>query len=333
MKFKFKNPLIVIASILLLSYVTVTLQSCQQDFITNDENVVPFPDDVSAIFTAPLDPTNITCSSPSCHSNQNSQNGMNLVDWNAAMLGSINGTVVIPYNSDWSFFTSVINDDTNRGPVTEVALPQYHKLDSARYYTLTNWIDNGARSKNGDIAHGSVSSKTFILNQQADLVAVLNNDPSSFLITRMIPVGDGLQGLSSPHYIEINPNKDFFYVSLIQSGHVEKYNVNAEYPFTRAGRINAGTSPAHIVISPDNQTGYVTNFDNGPSGTESGVTRFDAITMSQSSVVKLSDLRMWGSHGMALSANGEYLYVASQEEKYRYCSTIISRQEAILLSL
>ena len=319
------SRVVFISALVVVCSLPLFLQSCQQDFINPDSGVA-YPDNIAAIFNTPLDPqSNITCSSPSCHGGTNPPNGLSLIDWSKTMDGSVNGSEIIPYNAYWSFFTSVLNSDTNNtqvASVTDVALPQYHKIDTvlsngqAKLQEIIDWINAGAPSKDGGIAYTNLSRKTFVLNQGADLVSVVLNDPSShFLVTRMIPVGEGTgQGLSSPHYIELNPAKTYFYVSLITKTFVEKYDVNIDYPYGSAGRINVGLSPAHIEITPDGFKAFVSNFD--ATGTERGLTQFDPNTMSQTSIQKVTDPKMFATHGMDIDANGNYLYAASQIGEY-----------------
>lgn len=296
-------------TIILLNFTVLYFQSCEQDFTADPPaSTVPFPDEITAIFNMPL--TNgLTCATSSCHSNSNNQSGMNLEDWSAAMKGSNNGTMIIPYNGFWSHLTSVVNSDTTVGPVSTVLLPEYHKLEASKVATLMTWMNNGAPSKDGQVAYTSISNsdKGFITNQAADVVAVIQ--PNAKRVTRLISVGGRPSNLDAPHYVEISPDKAYFYVSLIQEGYVEKYDANT---YVRVGRMPAGQSPAHIAISPDGLTGYVTNFES--SGTVTTTTRFDAANMSVTGV--FSEPRMKGPHGMALTRDGSTLFVASEIGEY-----------------
>lgn len=313
------SRLIFLSALVLIGSSAFLFQSCQQDFIDPQQGVA-YPDEVAAIFNASLDPqTNITCASPSCHGGSNPPNGLSLVDWAKTMNGSTNGGVIIPYNAYWSFFTSVLNNDTTNtqvASVTDIALPQYHKIDQSKLQVIIDWINDGAKSKAGGVAFEYINRKTFVLNQSADVVAVVLNDPNSnFPVTRMIPVGEG-GGLNSPHYININPAKTYFFVSLIARSFVEKYDVNVDYPFQRSGKVDVGSSPAHIEITPNGLKAFVSNFD--VSGTVRGLTQFDPNTMSQSSVKKLEDPRMFGTHGMDIENSGNFLYAASQVGEYLF---------------
>jgi len=287
----------------------IYFQSCKQDFVTTPGSVIEFPPEVQAIFSTSLNSTNITCQTPSCHANENSAVGMNLIDWQKALNGSNNGTIIIPYNGYWSHLISVLNSDTNYAPVTTISLPEYHKLDSPKVSVVMNWINSGAKSKNGDVAFTNISNsvKGFITNQAADLVAVIKTDDK--LVTRLISVGGRPNLLDAPHYVSVDPQKKYFYVSLIGEGYVEKYDINT---FAQVGRMQAGQSPAHIEISPDGHTGYVTNFES--SGAITTTTKFNTDNMTVTEI--FSEPRMKGPHGMALSNDGNNLYVTSEIGEY-----------------
>jgi YVTN family beta-propeller protein len=288
------------------------LNACEQDFVEPPPSgTVEFPDEISQLFNTPYTANNLTCTTPSCHGAENTS-GLNLTDWQSTMAGSQNGSMAVPYNGFWSYMVSVLNADTNYGPVSTVGLQEYHKLDSSKVSLVRSWIDNGAKSKDGRVAltDQPINEKFFITNQASDLVAVVNS--KTRLIVRLIPVGGRSTQLDAPHYVSLSHDNKFFYVSLIQEGYLEKYDVNVDYPFNKSGRIPVGLNPAHIEISPDNQTGFVSNFD--ASGTQRSVRKF--ATSPLQVIDTLSNVRMTAPHGMALSSDGNILYVASQIGEY-----------------
>lgn len=283
------------------------LQSCEQDFVSTTDESDKFPDEIETIFNTSISSSNITCNTPSCHASGNST-GLNLQSWKSTLNGSNNGTMVIPFNGFWSHLTSVVNSDTNVAPVTTITLPEYHKLDSQKVAAIINWINDGAKSKKGEVAFSNVSNneKGFITNQASDLVAVVK--PNEKQVIRLIPVG-GSGILDAPHYVKLSPDKKYFYVSLIQEGYIEKYDVT---DYTRLGRMQAGQSPAHIEISPDGLSGYVTNFES--SGSVTTTRKFNTSTMQVTDI--FTEPRMKGPHGMALSHDGNTLFVTSEIGEY-----------------
>ncbi|MBK7447543.1 MAG: beta-propeller fold lactonase family protein [Ignavibacteria bacterium] len=312
MKIKTGSKYFLIIVITSVYFFSIFFQSCKQDFSNPVNSDSQFPQEIESIFNTPYSASNITCNTPSCHSGNSTASNLDLTNWNKTMSGSQNGTMVIPYNGFWSHMISVLNNDTLYAPVTTVTLPEYHKIDHQKVSVIMNWINEGAKSKDGQTAFTNVSNneKGFITNQQADVIAVLKTNDK--LVTRMIPVGGRSGILDSPHYITLSPDNRFFYVSLIQEGFIEKFDVNVDYPFTKTDRIQAGLNPAHISISNDGNTGYVTNFD--ASGTERMVRKFN--TNPLQIIDTVTDIKMKAPHGMAISNNGQYLYVTSQLGEY-----------------
>ncbi|HMQ67863.1 MAG TPA: beta-propeller fold lactonase family protein [Ignavibacteria bacterium] len=296
--------------ILIFILLPLVFQSCEQDFSQTPDNVTGFPTEIEAIFNEPLNSSNITCASPSCHASGNNTNGMDLVNWNNAMNGSVNGTMIIPYNGYWSHFISYINSDTNFAPVSVDSLfPEYHKISQDKVQTIYNWINDGAKSKDGQIAFTdvAVSEKGFITNQAADLVAVIKPDTKQ--VIRLVPVGGIGNSLNSPHYVKLSPDHKYFYVSLISAGYIQKFDANTH---TKLNDMMAGQSPAHIEISADGLSGYVTNF---ASSGVSTTTKFNTSTMTVSDVFA-GEPRMTGPHGMALTNDGNTLFITSEIGEY-----------------
>jgi YVTN family beta-propeller protein len=316
---RISKTLYIIVSIIILNYVLINLQSCQQDFVSNSNTVSQFPSEIDAIFNTPYTNNNLSCTTPSCHASENSARGLDLVNWQNTMNGSDNGTMVIPYSGFWSHMISYLNTDTNVAPVTYIdtnsVLYSYHKIGASKVSTIMNWIDNGAKNKDGQVAFTDIprNDKGFITNQAADVVAVIQ--PNEKRVVRLISVGGRpsptplLPNIDAPHYLKLSPDENYFYISLIQEGYIEKYDANT---FARVGRMAAGESPAHVEISPDGNFGYVTNFES--SGTVTTTRKFNTSTMTVTDV--FSAPQMTGPHGMALTRDGNYLYVTSEIGEY-----------------
>lgn len=305
-----KTSVCIIATVIVCATL-MQLQSCKQDFTTTPDNIVKFPPEVEAVFNTPYTSNNVTCTTPSCHANENSASGLNLVDWQKAMNGSGNGTMIIPYNGFWSHMIAVLNNDTNYAPVINITVPEpsVHKIDTSRVHTIMNWINGGAKDVNGNVAFSNIdpNDKGFITNQAADVVAVIQ--PNERRTVRLIPVGGRPNSLDAAHYVILSPDKNYFYVSLIQEGYVEKYNATT---YALVGRMQAPSNPAHIEISGDGHNGFVTNFFSGTS--ETITRRFDAHNMTVNGT--FSDVAMTGPHGMALSPDDKWLYVTSEIGEY-----------------
>ncbi|MDQ3019153.1 MAG: beta-propeller fold lactonase family protein [Bacteroidota bacterium] len=313
---RLKKLLYVTTSILLLQFGLIYFQSCEQDFGPTPEGNSEFPDEIYDIFNTPYTSAGLSCNTPSCHGSGEPARGFDLTNWQRTINGSENGTMVIPYNGFWSHMISYLNLDTTYAPVSFIdpvstLLYESHKIDSNKVKTIRNWIDGGAQHKDGQVAFSNIpeSEKGFITNQAADLVAVLI--PNTKQVIRLVPVGGRPNDIDAPHYVTLSPDNQFFYISLIQEGYVEKYRVS---DYSRVGRMQAGQSPSHIEVSSDGNFGYVTNFES--SGSITTTRKFNTSTMSVTDV--FSDQRMTGPHGMALTNDGSVLYVTSEIGEYIY---------------
>ncbi len=291
--------------------ILLNLYSCEKDIITN-ESVVEFPDSISTIFNTPLGTTNQTCISSSCHNTIDRASGFDLENWTNAMNGSDNGTMIIPYNAFWSHIIAAVNNDTNVAPVILLNPPDLsnlHKLLGDKVQTIMQWINDGAKNINGGVAFELFQPKAYITNQASDYVALIHTEYQ--LVARLIPVGGSSQN-DAPHCVTIDPQKKYFYVSLIQEGYIEKYNMLSN---TKVARMPAGNNPAQIVISHDNYYGYVTNFETGLN-TERSIRKFRTSTMTILDTV--TDQLLNAPHGIVLSNDGQFLYAVSQKGEYLF---------------
>jgi YVTN family beta-propeller protein len=290
-----------------LSFIVYTFafwfQGCEQDFLL-PENVVRFPVAIETELNAS------GCNATSCHNNEDQAGGLNLEDWTKTMNGTKNGAIIVPYSSFWSHFTAIINSDTNVAPVKSLLNPeldQFHKLSPEKVEFFMNYIDDGAKDVNGNVAHTSISKKLFITNEGSDLLAVI--DPDRFLLTRLVKLDDAQQ-LKAPHYVIADKAKDFVYVSMISGGQILK--IDANYPYTILGAANVGDNPAHIAISPDGTTGFVTNYN--VAGVERDIRKFNTATMQVTDT--LSDIRMTATHGIVISSDGQYIYTTASHGEW-----------------
>ncbi len=258
------------------------------------------------------------CNFPGCHNSTDRQAGIDLTSWGALMKNGSNfGAEVIPYNSGWSHLIQHINRvDTNISPFSEPLMPQrllpYTQgmpLASNQLLKIVDWINQGAKNDNGEVAFSNITNKAFITNQASDLVAVVNLDNNH--LVRLIDVGgrnNTNQPIDAPHIVTVDNQGMYFYVSLIAEGYMEKYDTRT---YQKIGRIFIGTSPSHIVISNDGTTGYITDFT-----TSGSIKVFDTQTMTITN--SITELRMNRPHGLRLSHNGNLLFTATTTSEFLY---------------
>jgi YVTN family beta-propeller protein len=251
-----------------------------------------------------------SCGSSSCHGGgaQGFGGGLDLTSYEGLMRGSKYGAVVISGSPFMSHLVQSINpSDTTLSPVSSVQMPAgRNTLPQSDIQTIVNWIRNGARNDEGELPFAQVSTagKVFFSSQSVDLVGVI--DRSTNLITRYISVGFPLPLTTppeAPHNVQIDDQGRYYYVTLIRSAKLKKYNAATNQLL---GEVVVGTSTAHVVLSLDGSKAYVTNFDQSAGR----VYVVNTGTMTISKIIS-STTFMKGTHGARLSHDGKYLYIGS----------------------
>ena len=284
---------------------------CKSDTVVAPDETVSFSKDILPIFAN-------NCNFPGCHNPTDKPSGIDLTNWeNVVIRGSDYGAEIIPYNSRWSHLMMHINRvDTAISPFLEPLMPKANipytngqPLARNQIEKIKRWIDEGAKDDWGRVAYSDITAKAFITNQASDLVAVVNLENNH--LVRLIPVGGRADRLDAPHVIITDNQGRYFYVSLISEGYVEKYDAMT---YELKGRMFAGLSPAHIVISDDGTKGYVTNFD--ATLTEKSIRVFDTQTMTITDII--TEFRMTEPHGMRLTHNVTLLLMATERSEFLY---------------
>jgi len=256
------------------------------------------------------------CALAECHASGSfNPDGLELTSWNSLMVnGQEKGEAIIPYNSFWSSLMAHINSDTNTSLVSEPRMPKYSPGISSGMPLPPNvidlfarWIDEGAKNDDGSVAFGDVRRKAFITNQASDYVAVVNLD-NNFVI-RMVRVGAGGATLASPHNVFVDRQGRFFYVTLIRTGYVEKFDA---VTYEKLGGRYFCSSPGHVVVTNDGSRGYVTNYD--LTGSERFIVCFE--TQNMNVVETISDVTMNATHGTKLTHDGSRLITVASIGEY-----------------
>jgi DNA-binding beta-propeller fold protein YncE len=244
-RFQFMRYLILPAfSLALLLSVSVFSTSCETTTVDPTETS-HYPEQVDAILR-------VSCATEDCHKGPNAAEELDLSSWEALYNGSNLGAVLVPYSPDWSHVAQHINTFTDLGIRATPVMPPSPATPLSRDQVLTirNWIEQGAPDNKGNYywAEQELSGKrkVFVLNANSDLVSV--SDLATNKIMRMIPVGQLDEAIEAPHYIELSPDGQFFYITLIRGGIIEKYRTD-NYQFE--GRAVVGPDPAIMVLNTD----------------------------------------------------------------------------------
>jgi len=212
--------LLVIVSAFLAAFCVTSCRHKSNTILTPATDSSNFPDSIATILNK--------CTTSGCHNQASYQNAasLELDSWAHLFNGAINGAMVIPYSTTYSFLLAEVNPDSTLGPIVTDA-PHNSYLTAAQYETLSNWIKNGAPDKNGNIPFASnadTRQKIYLTNQGCNLVAVI--DAQSRQVMRYIPVGDAND--QTPHDIKVSSDGAYAYVSLYNGDMVQKIDTRTD---------------------------------------------------------------------------------------------------------
>ena len=155
-------------------------------------------------------------------------------------------------------------------------------------------------------------TKAYVTLQGSDKVVVIDVDHAELVAeidVNFINTGD------RPHYVVIDEIHRTWYVTLISSGYVCKFNLDTDQLIDS---VFIGSQPALMDIDKENQILYVSRFMPMPSmgmeGSESQlVHKINAVTMT---ILGTVDVGASSPHGIALNSDGSILWVASNEASH-----------------
>jgi len=269
-------------------------------------NVVGFPTEVDSLFQK-------SCATVECHvpdeqslaksaNIQHLPSDLDLSSWTGIIRGSDHGSVIIPFNSTRSHLIQHLlgiaqpRMPPNYDPYNRDTLIQ-SDVDLIR-----NWIDAGAASADGDIPFENSTRKIFTTNQVNDVVTVI--DQASLLEMRTFEIGDRPEN-ESPHGVEVSRDGNYFYVSMITTGDVFKYNALTG---GFINKVSLGEPVALIKLSGDDSKLYVTtNFQVNNTGVSGSIS---AIRTSDMTLIKQIPVGI-SPHGINLSRDGRLLYATA----------------------
>lgn len=245
--------------------------------------------------------------------------GLNLTRWDSLFYGASQEVpIVIPYDAEWSHILWKVNRYGDWGPTSEPLCPpavpdSSNLLKREELEILRTWIMQGAPNAAGqrpwEERMRTHRRKAFVCASGSDVVAVFDMD--TYHLLRQIPVGIRPGQVESPHYIQLSPDKQYFYVTLIAGAAVEKYRTDT---YEKVGRVEVGEAPAHIEFSADGRYAVITHFtDVAPIK----LTLIDAERMEVLDMLRdpLGQI-IARPHGLWITPDFRYAYVTANAGNY-----------------
>ena len=234
----------------------------------------------------------------SCHAGEQAAEGLRLDSWQNLFEGSDHGEAVIAYDSENSLLIELATKYTKGSHPAELG---EEALTDEEIQTISEWIDAGAPSADGEIPFSNPDDpRLYVANQAAGMVAVI--DINTNQVVRMVNLMDlGFNKFSMPHHIAVEPDGSFWYVSLIMADKILKFTRDNEL----VGQVDA-TRPGLVALDPVGPWLYAGRSMMSVSPPES-IVQIDRIEMN----VEEIGLLMPRPHALAVSHDGRSVYVSS----------------------
>ena len=181
--------------------------------------------------------------------------GLRLDSWQALLTGSDHGEAVIPFDAARSLLVELTTKlvggphpaEVGREPLndTEVAL-----LNDLEVALLSEWINEGAPSRTGEIPFADAQHLLYAANQSVALVSVIDMDTKH--VIRTVDLQEyGLPENASPHHVAVEPDGSHWYVSAIAANQILKFDRNNNL----VERINF-VRPGLLALDPEGENLY-----------------------------------------------------------------------------
>ncbi len=203
--------------------------------------------------------------------------------------------LVIPGNPDSSHLVLTIRQ-SRPSVMPPAPLPS---LSQTEINKISDWIKQGARGPGGKKFPTYREGKLYVANSadgRVDVVDLSMNYKVDSIATTF--PGEN-PTIVQTHHIAVSSDKKFIYVTNAWAfGHIFKIDAETDSVLTR---VRAGYQPADIVVSPDDQYVYTTDYTFGLNAPSSVVRRFSTQTMALVDTFSVSR----APHGVAISQTGE----------------------------
>ena len=103
--------------------------------------------------------------------------------------------------------------------------------------------------------------RAYVLSESVDQIAIVRFGPSGATVERTVPVGMSLMDPDGPHGVAVAPGGEFYFVSTAHGnpfGSLWKFRASTNEP---VGRVELGSFPATVQVSPDGFFAWVVNFN------------------------------------------------------------------------
>lgn len=294
--------------LLLFVFLFPWLTACEYDVLEQPTQAGLYPAEIENILIS-------RCATPGCHTpvSKDAAGGLDLSSWEAMFRGTNNGSVTIPFRSDFSLLCYYTNVDSGLGLVAQPTMPiNGTPLSTLEYLKLRDWIDAGAPDRTGTVKYSGdpLRHKFYVVNQGCDVATVFDAD--SRMAMRMVDLGvlPGASPPESPHNIKVTPDGKYWVVVFLNADMVQVFDATTDQSVKTipiGGGVAGGWNT--VVVSKDSKKAYAVDYTNGR------IAFVDLIagTSQTKGPFPITGNSAPNLHGIALSRNDDTLYVTCQE--------------------
>ena len=183
----------------------------------------------------------------SCHTGIDAAQGLRLDSWEALFAGSDHGEAVIPFDAARSLLVELTTKLVGGPHPAEVG---GETLNDTEVALLSEWINEGAPSEAGEIPFADARHLLYAANQSVAVVSVIDMETNQVVRTvDLQPLG--FPENAWPHHFAVEPDGSHWYVSLIASNQILKFDRNNEL----VQRIDF-VRPGLLALDPDGENLY-----------------------------------------------------------------------------
>ncbi|MFV1986972.1 MAG: beta-propeller fold lactonase family protein [Gemmatimonadota bacterium] len=275
-------PLLLVATSLALA-----LLPSDEPTVTYDQVPVTY-DQVQTVFDR-------ACTS--CHAGADAPRGLGLDSWESVVAGSRYGEAIIPFDAARSLLLGMTTRMVGGPHPLETG---GERLTEDEIELVTEWINEGARSPAGSVPYADAEHLLYVANQAVATISVIDMDTN--MVIRTVDLQAlGFPPNSMPHYIVVEPDGSFWYVSLIASDVVLKFDRANEL----VGQVDI-ERPGLMALDPSSDWLYVARsmFAVSPPSTLGVIRRSD---------MSLEELETFlpRPHPVAIAPGGERVFTGS----------------------
>ncbi|MGH8004565.1 MAG: YncE family protein, partial [Limisphaerales bacterium] len=178
-------------------------------------------------------------------------------------------------------------------------------LSSTEINKITDWIKQGAKGPGGKKFPTYREGKLYVANSADGRVDVIDLSMNYKVDSIPTTLAGENPTIVQTHHIAVSPDKKFIYVTNAWAfGHIIKIDAERDSVITR---VRAGYQPSDIIVSPDGQYVYTTDYTLGLK-IPSVVRKFETQTMALADTFPIGK----APHGIAINKDGTIVLAAGQ---------------------